>query len=375
MNQSQALYDTSPALALIDPWLRSHLPHLPEAVVRHFVQLVSAVFEQRSLLFETIAESSVFTANANSNLTQVRRLVHDERLTLDAIYYPFVRSILAQIPSDILYLTLDETSHHADYNLVVVGWATDGISIPLGFWVYAPDEPWADDARALLTYVDTLLPADAAIVLLADRIHTGEPLLECLDRIGWYYVFRAGEATYIEHPQLGWMPLRKVYKQANRSRFLANVRLWKGGSRRTNVSIHKRVRKGFRPTIWYLVSDLPAAKARLVEYACRWWQECTFKTLKSGLFEWERGRVSQAKRVYVLLMAVGCAMWALWLIARNDDKSNMTAGKLGKVSRQNILRRGAALFRVAVKQRISLTLALPPAPRVYTYPRRKEKAT
>ena len=373
MNQSQALYDTSPALALIDPWLRSHLPQLPQAVVRHFVHLVTAVFEQRSLLLETIAESSVFTANANSNVTQVRRIIQDERLTLEAIYYPFVRSILAQIPTDVLYLTMDETSHHTDYNLIQVGWATDGVSIPLGFWVYAPNEPWADDARVLLHQLDTLLPDGVAVVLLADRVHTGEPLLDCLDKLGWYYVFRAAETTYIEHPRLGWKELRKVYKQANRPRFLANVRLWKGGNRRTNVSIHKHVRRGFRPTIWYLVSDLPATQARLVEYACRWWQECTFKTLKSGMFEWERGRVTQPKRVYVLLMAVGCAMWALWLIGRSDSKPTAATGRPGRAPRQNILRRGAALFRVAVKQRTSLSLSLPPAPRVYTHPRRREK--
>jgi hypothetical protein len=34
MNQSPSLYDTSAALALIDPWLRAHLPNLDEAVTR-----------------------------------------------------------------------------------------------------------------------------------------------------------------------------------------------------------------------------------------------------------------------------------------------------------------------------------------------------
>jgi hypothetical protein len=37
MNQPQALDNTSAALALIDPWLRAHLPALDAAVTRRFV--------------------------------------------------------------------------------------------------------------------------------------------------------------------------------------------------------------------------------------------------------------------------------------------------------------------------------------------------
>ena len=81
MSQSPTLYDTSPALALLDPWLRAHLPSLDEAVVRRFSQLVAGIFEQRSLLLETIAQSSAFRASDSSNTTQVRRIIRDARLT------------------------------------------------------------------------------------------------------------------------------------------------------------------------------------------------------------------------------------------------------------------------------------------------------
>jgi hypothetical protein len=125
-------------------------------------------------------------------------------------------------------------------------------------------------------------------VLLVDRVHTGEPFLQCLDDLEWYYVFRASESTQIEHPTLGWMPLKRVYKRANQGRYLSKVPIWKQGERQINISIYKLVRKGFRTTIWYIVSDLPAAQERLAEYACRWRQECTFKDCKSNMFDWER---------------------------------------------------------------------------------------
>jgi hypothetical protein len=230
------LYDSPSALSLIEPWLCQHLPDLESAVRRRFIQLVTGIFETRSLLIDTIADSSAFRATATSNATQVRRILRDLRLTLETVYYPFIRSILAAVPATDLYLTVDETSHGTDYNVVQVGWATDGMSLPLGMVIYAPDAAWAEDTRALLHTIDTLIPDGMTVTLLADRIHTGEPFLACLDTLHWNFVFRASETTQIDHPTKGWMPLRRVYKRANTGRYFAQVRLWKQGQRRANVS-------------------------------------------------------------------------------------------------------------------------------------------
>jgi hypothetical protein len=81
MNQSQALYDTSAALALIDPCLRAHLPTLDAAVTRRFIQLVTGIFEERSLVLEAIAESSTFSGTDSNNVTQVRRIIRGASLT------------------------------------------------------------------------------------------------------------------------------------------------------------------------------------------------------------------------------------------------------------------------------------------------------
>jgi hypothetical protein len=370
MNQSVTLYDNSAALALIEPWLRVHLPALPEAVARRFIQLVSGIFEQRSLLLEAISESSAFGGEDSSNVTQVRRIIRDSRITLQDVFYPLLEKLIAELPNEVLYLTLDETSHHRNYCVVQIGLASDGVSLPLGFHVYAPDEAWADDARDLLTTIDAILPHRCRIVLLADRIHTGEPFLSCLDELQWYYVFRASESTYIEHPTKGWMTLKRVYKRANTRRYLRGVRIFKQGERRINVSIYKLSRKGFRPTIWYIVSDLPASQQRLAEYACRWWQECTFKNCKSNMFDWERGRVTKRERVLVLLMGFGAACWALWLLGRTHEhvpKCKPTTTR-PQPRRRNILKHGALVFVTKTKRRERLVLPKLTALRVLDYP-------
>jgi pimeloyl-ACP methyl ester carboxylesterase len=123
MNQSQALDDTSAALALIDPWLRAHLPALDAAVTRRFVQLVTGSFEQRSLLLSTIAERTAFAGADSSNATQVRRIIRDARISLNDVFYPLLQELIVELPNEVLYLTMDETSHHTDYCVVQVGLA------------------------------------------------------------------------------------------------------------------------------------------------------------------------------------------------------------------------------------------------------------
>ncbi|MBA3470197.1 MAG: hypothetical protein H0T53_11205 [Herpetosiphonaceae bacterium] len=105
----------------------------------------------------------------------MRRILRDLRLTMEDLYYPFIRSILASVPATDLYLTVDETSHGTDYNVVQIGWATDGMSLPLGMRIYDPNAPWAEDTRTLLHTIDDRIPDGMTVTLLADRIHTGEP--------------------------------------------------------------------------------------------------------------------------------------------------------------------------------------------------------
>ena len=89
------------------------------------------------------------------------------------------------------------------------------------------------------------------------------------------------------------------------------------------------------------------------------------------MFDWERGRVCKASRVYVLLMACGCAMWALWLLGRTRERvpKRKPTTRRAQQRRRNVFQVGAAVFRTACKRKQVLVLPDPPAPRVMSYPR------
>jgi hypothetical protein len=360
------------ALETLEPWLVQHLPDLDPVARRHFVHLVTGIIEQQSLLIRAIAAASPFQAEPESNYTQVQRIIRDTRLTLETVYYPFLQQIVAILPGEHSFITLDETNHGTEFNLVLVGLATDAVSLPLGFVVYPTDGSWADDARRLLERLNPILPADRPITLLADRVHAGDPLLTCLDALGWGYVIRLAEDTCIETDRDGWTEVRHLRQRHGRMRVFTNVRIWKGSTRHATVCLYRQRVADGTTTTWYLVTNLVGEQMRFVEYACRWWQECTHKLLKSALFDWERGRVTDPPRVAILLMGFGCACWALWLLGRAHERRSCRKPTTTRpqLRRQNVIKRGWEVLQAARKRRSMPTIPPAPAPRVLDYQRR-----
>lgn len=372
MCQSQPVYHESSSLALLEPWMLARLPKVVDPTARaHIIQLAAGIFESHSALVANIASSSAFQANTeSSNETQVRRILRDERLFLQSVYYPLIKQLFTEMQPAVVYLTIDESSHGSDFNIFSLNLITDATAIPLGWLLYASDEAWAEDARDLLSELAPYLPEHAHIIVLGDRIHTGEPFLERLDVLGWDYIFRAPDDTLVE-TRRGWKTLKSLALKPNQGRFLHQVRIWKGSCRRTQVSCYKLARKGFRTVTWFVVSSLPPSQERFVEYACRWWHECGWKSLKSALFDWERGRIVEEERVTVLLIGISCALWAMWLLGRAHEhipKRKPTTIK-PQARRKSIIKQGISAFTNANKQHRQLTLGTPPQPRVLNYER------
>ncbi|ACL23618.1 hypothetical protein [Chloroflexus aggregans] len=176
MNQSQPFYDVQSAVHALDPWREQHLPNREPGARPHFIQLVAGMTEQHAFLFRERAASSAGPAEQpESTYPQVQRIIRDTRLPLETVSSPCVRQLLASIPSDVFSVTLDATNQGKRFTLVVVGWATDGIRLPLGFLRSSGDGRWAEEARRVLDRLEGRIPPDQRIVLLADRVHPARP--------------------------------------------------------------------------------------------------------------------------------------------------------------------------------------------------------
>jgi hypothetical protein len=135
MCQSLPVYHTSPALALLEPWMLARLPKVIDPTARqHIIQLAAGIFESHSALVSNIASTTAFQANTeSSNETQVRRILRDERLFLASVYYPLIKQLFAEMQPAVVYLTIDESSHGSDFNIFSVNLITDATAIPLGW--------------------------------------------------------------------------------------------------------------------------------------------------------------------------------------------------------------------------------------------------
>ena len=370
MCQSLPVYHESRSLALLQPWMLARLPKVVDPTARaHIIQLAAGIFESHSALGATIASTTAFQANTeSSNETQVRRLLRDERLFLASVYYPLLQHLFAEMQPSVMYLTIDESSQASDFTIFSVNLITDATAIRLGWLLYATDDAWAEDARDLLSELALYLPKQARIIMLGDRIQDGEPFLERLDELGWGYIFRAPDDTLVE-TRRGWKRLKSLALKSNQGRFLQQVRIWKRGKRTTNVSCYKLARKGFRSVTWFVVSSLPPAQERFVAYACRSSHECGWKTLKSALFDWERGRIIEEERVTVLLIGISCALWAMWLLGRAHEHIPNCKPPTTKPQprRKSIIKQGLSVFMIALKRHRPLTLGTPPQVRVLDY--------
>jgi hypothetical protein len=139
----------------------------------------------------------------------------------------------------------------------------------------------------------------------------------------------------------------------------------------SNVVVYRHERAGFQPVRWHLLTSLAPEADRCCEYACRWWQECGFKVLKSALFQWERSRVRQWERVEVLLLGAACATWVAWLLGRQHERRPRITASTARPQprRRRVVKDGLRCLSDMQKGHRVLHLHQPPALRVLDYER------
>jgi hypothetical protein len=241
-------------------------------------------------------------------------------------------------------LVVDETSQEDAVHLLVVGLLYQGVVLPLAVRAWPQNAPLPADAYwaalgGLLWEVHGLLPACLRdhVVLLADRGYGHPRMVDLANSLGWAWVLRTTGSVALQFPDGTTRLLRELVPQPGRR--------WSGGKEARAGSEARASSEGatVRTTgdlaeplavfktagwrraqvvaiwlegqaePWLLVTSLPAAAARLAEYAQRWAIERLFLTWKSHGWNLESGRVRDAVRLSRLVSMLIVATW--WRIA------------------------------------------------------------
>jgi hypothetical protein len=144
-----------------------------------------------------------------------------------------------------------------------------------------------------------------------------------------------------------WRPLGQLLTQPGQQ-WCGRIQLWQEQTLETNLSA---VWEPAYQEIWLLISDRPAGRQRIREYAVRMRVEATFQDSKSRGWNLEASRIADRSRLDRLLLALFLALWWVTHLAAacmhhgkrhwfdRHDRRDKGIFRLGRLWLLDILRR------------------------------------
>ena len=256
-----------------------------------------------------VAEKLPMLGKADSVQRRLERFLANPRLVIEACCQAWTKWVFEHAwQGQPIILLVDETKLGNRLSIMVVGVAYGRCCIPLAWWCYPP-KAWPLKQVALidelLRWVAVGLPAGVVPLVEVDRgLGTSPALIRAIEARGWHYLFRVqcsvklttfqGKTKALGHlvaPGEYWSGRGIVFKK--RGKLIARVEvLWV---------------KGYDEP-WCLVTNLPARSGAL--YGVRYWQEASFRDLKSDGWQWQRSQVWTPAHadIQVLAMTVAYAL-------------------------------------------------------------------
>jgi hypothetical protein len=296
---------------------------------------------------------------------RLERWLDNHRIEIGGCCEAWAKWLLSHWQGQRIVLLVDETKLGKYLSVMVVGVAYHGGCIPLAWWCYRPNA-WpmgqVDLIRTLLERVATGVPVGSIPLVQADRgIGCSPALIKVIQAMHWHFLFRVQKSTRLKTAQgkthaLGdlvkpgesWSGQGQVFKKAG----------WMA------LSVHLVWAEGYRD-LWCLVTNDPTLSAQA--YARRFWQEVSFRDLKSDGWQWQASHIFTPDHADRLMVVMALA-YALSLMAGSLALAQPDRYPVAKLS---TARTPFSLFRLGLRlidslpintalYRIRLALACPP---------------
>ena len=302
-----------------------HLPSLNSWQAANVALMSYGVMKAEGSQQQKIARQMRGREKIDSASRRIRRFLANKGLSMAAFFTEWVCWVLSALGEQRITLLVDETKLHARMAVMVVGVAWQNRCLPLVWRAYEannaaayPVEGQVAMIEGLLTAVKAGVPDGCEVLVLADRgIGCSPDLCRAVERLGWRYLFRLtcqtkivtdeGDYTIAQQVQPGelWAAEGLVFKQRGHlpARALA---LWGLGYDEP----------------WALVTNDPHCTGP--EYACRVWQEESYRDLKSGGWHWDESLVRRPEHVMRLLLILVVAY--VWTVALGSQAIHAQVG-------------------------------------------------
>jgi hypothetical protein len=284
------------------------------AQLTNWVWIVVGMVQANSVALSQIATHIPGDAKAESRVTTIRRWLQNFRVDVWAFYRPVLEHVLQGWQTVTAVVILDGVMVFGDrWQIFRLSLAHGGRAIPL-VWLVVPGKGLTqmEKLEAMLTRSATFLNGRVKrVICLADAGFRDCDWAQLCRKIGWQYAIRIACNTYVTLADGWYGPISALGVKPGQRRYYQQVWLTQAQKLCTNLTVTWTPGdERHPPELLALISDQPAARARLREYAIRMHTEESFRDDKSGGFDMAHTRLQHAERLERLLLALAIA--TLW---------------------------------------------------------------
>jgi hypothetical protein len=303
-------------LAQIDQEIETNLPSLGFWQALGLGLMVLGLVGQGWSQLSKIAEEVPEEGSYNTVRQRVKRWVSNPRLDLRQVRYEWIKWVWRSFGPARAVLLVDETKLGERFGIMMVSLAYAGRAIPLFWRCYyansAQDYPQQGQVLliyGLLAHVLSALPTQARPLVQMDRgLAHSSAMLRALKDLGVDYLVRVKQTARFTNRRGHSHPLSQLVTVGEAclvrgALFTRERAVWGSLCLIWEVG---------QAEAWCLFTNVP----RLIgqRYALRWWQEESFKDLKSGGWQWRTSRLTDPQRMERLILVMTLAYaWCISL--------------------------------------------------------------
>lgn len=360
MSSSQSLYTQ------IFTKLSTFHPDLYHTRLANWVWVIVGLVQAQSVHLSEIANHIPGPALAAGRIMKVRRWLSNKHITTQTLYQPIIEQVLNGWVGREVTIILD--------GCFVNGEALQMLRLSLSHCYRALPLAWRVIAsaglvelavcEAMLEHVAELLTRTRRVTFLADRGFRDRDWARKCRSLGWDYIIRIANSTYITFSDGRQIALDQLGVKPGQRRYFPNVRLTREADWCCNIAVTwTRATPKCPAELCVVMTNLHADGWVLRHYLKRMHIEESFRDEKSGGFDLEATHLRDPKRLDSLLLALAVAV--LWMyeigeqVMRDEHRSEIDPGYKRQLSVFQLgwrqLRRGLSCTTLP-----ALTLALRP---------------
>lgn len=298
--------------------LNDVLPKLRKTVVSKLALVVGAMIEKQTPNTVELANLLPLATERQDMREQwLRRLLKNPLLDCETLIEPFARQELIEAGKykQTILLSMDQTDLGDAMALLMIGLRIGDRALPLA-WCAATSAAniGFEQQEKLLERVLSWLPADATVMLLADRFYPSSPLFEWLQRHHWQYRLRLKGNLCVD-TGVSHESTTGELAQGLTERYLPNVRLFGQNGVMTHIGI---IHEPTHPEPWIIAMDCLPSHSKVLDYSERWGIEPMYSDFKSRGFELEDSKLRLADRLERMVLIMALAMYWCVCVGRTE---------------------------------------------------------